>query len=90
MPKVFDMDKSDRKIILSRKIKLGATVVVFGGLYVLHRRKLDAAITFFQEEMNMKYDEAFDAGIKYGLTLAKDTGIVQAGQYAFGAFDKAS
>lgn len=81
----------DRKN-LKRKLVVGTTIVVVGGAYIWHRRKLDETITqlefLSQSAVQDTMWTSFDEGVKYGLALAKQTAET-AGDYAFSAFDKA-
>lgn len=79
-----------------RKLILGTTVVVLGGLYIWHRRVLDHTITLSQAAVADTMWRSFDEGVRYGLRLTKEIGIEAAeniksgSEYAFGVFDKAS
>lgn len=83
----MDFNKLYRDHALRRKLILGSTVAVAGGIYVLHRNAINAAISAQQD---ISFDTAwssYNEGIKYGLTLAKQ-GVTEVGPYLFDGFDK--
>lgn len=77
---------------LRRRLILGGVVAVAGGAYFLHRRRISTVIDVMQDAAHETMWTSFDAGVKYGLELAKQgiTDTREAGQYAFDAFDKAT
>ncbi len=89
-----------KKLKFKKKVKIGAVVVVAGGLYVLHRRKLDSVITMMLEQSQAAVQDSmwtsWDEGVKYGLDLAMSNNEIAKDlkevtkKYAFDAFDKAS
>lgn len=90
--------QTKRRLYLSSNIKIGAVVLVAGGLYVLHRRKMDAVITILSEQFQADIQEqawtVFDQGVMYGLQIAcgpaEDAKQIakEGAKYAFSAFDK--
>jgi hypothetical protein len=104
MSKIPTLEECKARKRLIKKAKLGAAVVVVGGAYVWHRRKLDAVITMSQNAVQDTMWGSFDEGIRYGIQLCKDLGdavsaetlnnavsaqdLKDASQYAFGAFDR--
>ncbi len=89
-----EFKKSVKRIASDNQFKIGTALIVVGGLYLLHHRKLNAAVALVEDMSQAAVLDtmwsSYDEGIKYGLALAKETaeGAKEIGQYTFGAFDK--
>lgn len=73
-----------------RQALLAGVIIVSAVAYAKHRKVVNAAISLQQDLAFESMWTSFDEGVKYGLSLAKEgvQDVKDAGQYAFGAFDR--
>lgn len=57
---------------LKRKILIGCGTAVLVGAVILEKRRVDNLLLHGVKATEVIQDDAFEAGIKYGLRLAKD------------------
>ncbi len=87
---------SCKRIASDNQFKIGTALIVVGGLYLLHHRKLNSAVALVEDMSQAAVQDtmwsSFDEGVKYGIKLAKQSAedAKEIGQYAFGAFDRSA
>lgn len=69
--------KLNKKLTIGQKLKIGATIGLVVAVVVWEKKRVDELLAFTAEAFEGQKDAAFEAGLKYGLTLEKTINVVR-------------